>query len=42
MARSLFKPRKTSCYFIDMRSAISLGSNRDYFMASATYPTMPY
>ena len=35
---SLFSPRKTSCCLIDLRLAISLGSNKDCSTTSATYP----
>ena len=38
---SLFSSRKTSCCLIDLRSAISLGSNRDCSTTSATYPAVP-
>ena len=42
MARSLFSPRKTSYYFIDLRLAMSLGNNRDCSPASVTYPVVPF
>ena len=41
MARSLFKLRKTSCCLMDLRSAMSLGSNKDCSTASTTYPAVP-
>ena len=41
MAKSLFKLRNTSCFFINLRSAMSVGSSRDYFIALATYPALP-
>ena len=41
MARSLFKPRKTLCCLMDLRSIMSLGSNRDWSTALVTYPTVP-
>ena len=40
--RSLFKLRNTSCFLIDLRSAISSRSNKACSMPSATYPTLPY
>ena len=36
IVRSLFKPRKTSCFLIDLRSAISSGNNNACSTASAT------
>ena len=42
MARSLFRSRKTSCYVIDLRLAMSLGSNKECSIASVTYPVVPY
>ena len=42
MARSLFKLRKTLCCLMDLRSIMSLGSNRDWSIALVTYPTVPY
>jgi len=41
MARSFFRPRNTSCFLMDMRSTMSLGSNRDYFTIWAMYPALP-
>ena len=41
MAKFLFSPRKTSCYPIDLRSAISLGRSKDCSTASTTYPAVP-
>ena len=41
IARSLFKPRKTSCFLMDLRSTISLGSSRGCSMTLATYPAVP-
>ena len=41
MARSLFKPRKTLCCLMDLRSIMSLGNNRDCSTASVTYSTVP-
>ena len=41
-ARSLFRLRNTSCFLIDLRLAISLGSSKACSMASATYPALPY
>ena len=34
-------PRKTSCYLRNLRSAISMGSDRDCSTAFATYPAVP-
>ena len=42
MARSLFRPRKTLCCLMDLRSAMSLGSNRDCTTTSTTYPVVLY
>ena len=41
MAKSLFKPRKTSCFLIDLRLTMSFGSRRVCSTASATYPIVP-
>lgn len=41
MARSLFKPRKTSYFLMDLRTAISIGSSRGCFTALATYLAVP-
>ena len=41
MARSFFKPKKTSCFLIDLRSAISLDSNKGCSTALAIYLTVP-
>ena len=41
LARSLFKPRKTSYFLMDLRLAISLGSNRGCSTALATYLAVP-
>ena len=41
MARSLFRLRNTSCFLMDMRSTMSLGSNRDCFTTWAMYPALP-
>ena len=40
-ARSLFRLRKTSCFLIDFKLAMSPSSSKAYFMASATYPALP-
>lgn len=40
-ARSLFKLRNTSCFLINLKSAISLGSRKACYMASAMYPAFP-
>ena len=31
----------TSCFLMDLKSNISLGSNKDYSTVSATYPALP-
>ena len=36
-ARSLYKLRNTSCFLINLRSAMSFGTNRAYSTASDTY-----
>ena len=41
MVRSLFKPRKTSGFLMDLRLAMSLGSSKGCFTALATYPVVP-
>ena len=41
MARSLFKLRNTSCFLIDLRLAISVGSSKDCSTTLAMYPTFP-
>ena len=41
MAKSFFRLRKTLCFLMDLRSAMSFGSSRVYFTASITYPTVP-
>ena len=38
MAKSLFRPRKTSCFLMDLRSAMSIGSSRVCSTALAVYP----
>ena len=42
MARSLFKLRNISCFLIDLRLAMSVGSSRAYSTALAMYPALPY
>ena len=42
MARSLFRSRKTSYNIIDLRLAMSLGSNKECSTTSVTYPVVPY
>ena len=42
MARSFFKLRNTSCFLVDLRSAMSVGSSRDCSTIIAMYPTLPY
>ena len=39
--RSLFKLRNISCFLIDLRSAMSSGSNKACSTTSAIYPTLP-
>ena len=39
IARSLFRLRNISCFLIDLRSAMSEGSNRAFSTALAMYPT---
>ena len=41
MARFLFKLRNTSCFLIELRSAISVGSSRACSTMLATYPALP-
>ena len=41
-ARSLFKLRNASCFLIDLRSTMSLSSNKARSTASATHPAFPY
>ena len=41
MARSLFRPRKTLSCLMDLRSAMSLGSSRDYSTTLAIYLAVP-
>ena len=41
IARSLFKLRNTSCFLIDLKSAISTRSNKAYSMTLDTYPAFP-
>ena len=40
-ARFLFRLRKTSCFLIDFKLAMSPSSSKAYFMASATYLALP-
>lgn len=42
IARSLFKLRNTSCFLINRRSTISVGSSKAYSTVLATYPSFPY
>ena len=41
IARSLFKLRNTSCFLIDLRSAMSTGSSKACSTALATYLALP-
>ena len=41
IARSLFKLRNTSCFLIDLRTAMSAGSSKAYSTTLATYPAFP-
>ena len=41
IAKSLFSLRKTSCCLINLKSAMSLDSNRDCSTTSATYLAIP-
>ena len=40
-SRSLFKVRNTLCFFMVLRSAMSLGNKRGCSRALATYPALP-
>ena len=41
IARSLFKLRNTSCFLIDLGTAMSVGSSKACSMTLATYPAFP-